>query len=515
MKVRPAKSRKSPKQASKKKQSSSSTETLNPSNVLHLQQTVGNQAVLQMLQAEQTHEGTTLQRMPNYAQALVQSSAKGRKTNFGTTYQNILDGIRRLDNIYDKREIGGTVKEITTNFKAILAELDTIEGHIHSYLAGQASKGRLKHVSETRTRYAKILLGEIAKDRRIIARTMLKIGTPGFNADSLEETQSLTPRQFIQGKAGLANFGRLSDAEAQRNDDDGSIKKVGGGTNELTVMNDGYFKQNIDDIDPSLATADSMGDQNLWYVSQDAGIHNGKGTKNARMANRDVAMSRLDQLLGANVIAKSESMIYKLADESEIKGVLSANAGENGIEAGAYGDQGNFVANADDARDGKTHIDDPGLQRFLSRLQLIDNIAFQVDRQNSNYYLQFDDAGRVIGITGIDNDMAMGTKTDLNDADVVRNQAYPGLSLLVDRDLAQAIQALDHDVLAIAMADLLTPLEIGALLDRLSALKGYLKAIGDANLLRPDQWNEETATRLREEDKSYFASLAKQVARLG
>ena len=61
------------------------------------------------------------------------------------------------------------------------------------------------------------------------------------------------------------------------------------------------------------------------------------------------------------------------------------------------------------------------------------------------------------------------------------------------------------------MADLLCPVEIHALQTRLISLKEYLRSLDDNQLLRHDQWNEQTAARLLDEDKSYFGALAKQV----
>ena len=376
---------------------------------------------MRMLNVDGT-QNLMIQRMPTKAQAVKKSTLLGKKQEFGAKYQKILNKLGDLDTLYDGTQIGGTVKGVTTTFKAILSELTQLETLINAYLEGQSNKGITQHKSKTRTKYAQNLLGEIAQERRIIARTMLDLATNNLAQQVMVAIQDYTPRQFIQSNSDFGSIGTLTNADAQRGED-GQIKKIGGGTNELTMMNQGFFKENINDIDPSLQYADSMGEQNLWYVSIDAGIHDGtQGTKDARMANRDVAMSRLDQLLGANVIAKSESFIYKMAGNNEVKGVLSADAGANGgMEAGKYGQEGGFVANQQDAVNGKTHINDPGLQRYLSRLQLIDNIAFQVDRQNSNYYLKFNPAGQVIGITGIDNDMAMGTKTDLEDTDAKQN----------------------------------------------------------------------------------------------
>ena len=269
------------------------------------------------------------------------------------------------------------------------------------------------------------------------------------------------------------------------------------------------FKENIDAI-PEERQDFNAKEQNLHFVSKDAGIHGGEGLENARMANRDVAMSRLDQLLGAGVIAHSESMIYNMGGGMQATGVLSAAA--NGTEAGKLGNDDKYAKTAQESGNGKVNINDPSLQRLLSRLQLIDNIAFQVDRQNSNYYLEFDDAGKVTGLTGIDNDMALGKNTDLNDPDAMKFSQYPGVSLLVDKQLAEKIISLDTEILAIVMGDLLSPAEITALVSRVNKLKTHLAILQNSNqLLEPHQWNNNTANALRTEEKGYYAVLTNRV----
>jgi hypothetical protein len=193
----------------------------------------------------------SLQRMPTADAAIFQSSPNIKKTKFGTAYQRIINDIRTLDGIYDNTAIGNSVDTAKAGFQAVLAQLAVIEGDINTYLEGQEKKGKGKNIfkkkSATRDHYAGILLGEIMQDRRTIAQTMLFVATS--DAGTMIAVQDMPIRAFMKAM-GFGGIGTLSDSDAQRGDD-GEIKKVGGGTNQLTVMNQGFFNNTFAKIEPS------------------------------------------------------------------------------------------------------------------------------------------------------------------------------------------------------------------------------------------------------------------------
>jgi hypothetical protein len=238
-------------------------------------------------------------------------------------------------------------------------------------------------------------------------------------------------------------------------------------------------------------------------ITQDFGID----MQDARLAKRNVAMYRLDQMLSAGVIAKAELAIYQSPDGQAVQGSFMEKA--KGGQAGSMGKNGS-LAKGGQGGNGIVDVDDAILQRSLSRLQLIDTLAMQADRHQGNCFINYDDSGKVLGVTGIDNDMAFGTRTAI---DKMR-QEYPALSKFVDQELAERILALNPEDLELAMLDLLSPGEIGALLSRLTKLQAYLgKLNSDGKLLDPGQWNQATAKGMLDEhnasqgEDSYYGRL--------
>ena len=103
------------------------------------------------------------------------------------------------------------------------------------------------------------------------------------------------------------------------------------------------------------------------------------------------------------------------------------------------------------------------------------------------------------GITGIDNDLALGTEVAEG-----RAQELPGFSRYVDSELAKRIMALDLGLLPAVFGDVLSGPEIAALIQRFQNLRGKL---ANANLLAPNQWDAAVAAGLLKENKSYWADI--------
>jgi hypothetical protein len=220
-----------------------------------------------------------------------------------------------------------------------------------------------------------------------------------------------------------------------------------------------------------------------------------------KLGNRSIAMSRLDQLLGAGVIARTEQALKgdKLGTFMwEAQGLSARDAAKNDLSG------------------------DPNLPRLLSRLQLIDTIAGQVDRHPGNYYVQTDRNGTVTGITGIDLDMSWvgnpkaGAKIgfdvqhgSIDQREKWKGQAFdhfPGFSRFVDKELATAIIALSPLDLRAILVDLLTPDMIAAAIERLVVLQALLIQLRDnGQLLDPDQWAQHVRAKVVDENQSYYS----------
>ena len=224
------------------------------------------------------------------------------------------------------------------------------------------------------------------------------------------------------------------------------------------------------------------------------------------MDKRALAAWRVDQLLGANVLTRTEIAIA--AKGRNHKGVISeASTGE---KFGTRGNrQGDFYATrADRAGDLNARVDaftgdDPVFQRCLSKLTIVDALCGQVDRHAGNWYVQTDGAGNVLGIVGIDNDLAFPESPDRGNqvagqgkwADVTAAyRSYPGVGIYFDWEMAETVLVLDPADLAAVVADLLPQNAVAVLLQRLTSLKAEINTAKLANrLLAPNQWGINTS----------------------
>jgi hypothetical protein len=234
-----------------------------------------------------------------------------------------------------------------------------------------------------------------------------------------------------------------------------------------------------------------------YAIGQDMAIP----VNDPNMDKRALAAWRVDQLLGANVLTRTEIAIA--AKASTHKGVISEAA--TGEKFGTRGNrQGDFYATrADRANDLNSRADaftgdDPVFQRCLSKLTIVDALCGQVDRHAGNWYVQTDGAGNVLGIVGIDNDLAFPESPDRGKgvggkgkwADVTKAyRSYPGVGIYFDWEMAETVLALDPADLAAVVADLLPQKAIAVLLRRLTSLKAEINTAKLANrLLTANQW---------------------------
>jgi len=224
----------------------------------------------------------------------------------------------------------------------------------------------------------------------------------------------------------------------------------------------------------------------------------------SRMNQRDIALSRIDQLLNTNLVARAQFAVLHMPDGSTREGsIMSGAKGDSPNDLMEQSDQ-NGATTQDELRDNRKDqigMYDPEFMRQLSRLQLIDSIAFQIDRNTGNYFIQRDEKGKLVSFTGIDNDYSFGTNTDIH----WRKQEMLGISRYVDKELAEVIIALDPSLLQPILSDLLPQDEIEAAITRLQELQAELQK-DYMNLLEPDEWTAH-AQDLVDEKKSYFYNL--------
>jgi hypothetical protein len=235
------------------------------------------------------------------------------------------------------------------------------------------------------------------------------------------------------------------------------------------------------------------------------GVRSGIPEQNPNFGGRAIAMYRLDQLLGSNVIVKTEFATKVIGPDGAPPraefGIVMEKAKGSGVSKSIK--QEGLVQN----------IDNAVLQRGLSKLQLLDALAGQVDRHQGNYYIQRDANGQVIGVKGIDNDLAFGVGIT---PEMMTNQTtgiaqYRGMPPVVDKEMALRIINVAPEDVRNALTGLLSEAEVAATLTRLTVLQAELIKLQDSGLLKSEnEWGAATLADMSSGgDKSggYYAQI--------
>ncbi|HEY1830876.1 MAG TPA: DUF4157 domain-containing protein [Acidimicrobiales bacterium] len=398
------------------------------------------------------------------------SSNKGRQLlaklgiNKKTHWDRIVDGVSAYEVLEEKLTERGGTPEVLQRAKPNMQRL--LGGVSKSIDDWQATndKGDTHKADQWHDQYTKQKQNFAEEDTRTKAprRQAIAILKPRVETERADVAAGRWDRTL--GLSDAAVKGRGHSAE-------GGMNKV----QELHYLTDGtafsaYFKE------------DKGFDSGMAGHDADMGIHQADPNYSAR----SVAMYRLDQLLGANVTARAEFAVHNgsmgLALESA-KGVRGADAkvGLSGSHASAVG--ADFSA------------DDAVLQRCLNKLQILDAIAGQLDRHGGNYFIQHD-AGKVVGVKGIDLDMAFGGDMKSPRVEDVSSGArnYKGIPDIFDADISRRVMAIKDKDIWDTLEGLLSGKEIVATLDRLHIIQNAMReAVFKDKMVEADNWGTETA----------------------
>ncbi len=267
------------------------------------------------------------------------------------------------------------------------------------------------------------------------------------------------------------------------------FEAVGGQLNKLDLVKVGGIEGFFTEDRPKLTAQDLEG------PAASLGIP----TEDPHLGARSVAMYRLDQLLGINMLAKTEFAVSQRRDSSgkitEKMGVFMEKAKGEKAEALAKG--------------GRLAEDDALLQSALNKLQMLDIICGQVDRHMGNYYINMSD-GRVTGVQGIDNDMSFGVAhTDLDKSP--GGIHYKGIPPLVDSATAKRILTVRESDIENALKGLLSPSEVTNTVNRLKKFQAELQKMQAKNLF-VDNWGTPETTKTLREGKESYASIAMEIS---
>jgi hypothetical protein len=282
-------------------------------------------------------------------------------------------------------------------------------------------------------------------------------------------------------------------------------------------------------------------DENKSDAAKEVGIPE----KNPNFGNRNVAMYRLDQLLGTDVIprtefamhggyvgtvmdiAKGQSAIYKAEVEivdpiviQQVNQTLARIADPN-TKPGDRQDLQDSIANKrveTDPQNGDRYFekktkardfdyDSPQARKGMSNLQVVDALSGQLDRHVGNIYCETDKNGKVTAIKGIDNDLAFGQlhRDPKQLLDQWGKKSHDvGIPMLIDKQVGERILALKDKDIRKALEDLLTPTEIDATVSRFHVLKEYVKTHKKELVAQWDDQLVKQKTDEQDETRSYL-----------
>ena len=240
--------------------------------------------------------------------------------------------------------------------------------------------------------------------------------------------------------------------------------------------------------------------------------HHMKEGESLNLSKRNVATSRLADLLGlGDLVAKSETATLADADGTSRSGNLMQTARGQEVKSfvvDQFIDQyTGEMAHADNIftfRPFEANMDDkvtPEFMQSLISLQVLDNLAAQVDRHAENYFAEIKD-GKLGRVQGIDNDFSISSNTLSgeemgaggrigNHGKSILNQNGDLAVPYMDKTLADHITALDESVLRDVMADVLEPWAIDALCIRFTKIKTAIQKDQEKNSGRYLERNED------------------------
>ncbi len=211
----------------------------------------------------------------------------------------------------------------------------------------------------------------------------------------------------------------------------------------------------------------------LHNLSHNIAKDNVKMEKGASITNRNVATRRLAELLGVpELVPATQKVKYKNQNGKDRYGIIMAQA------------KGEELYEVNEKIKKKTYKYKYNDLVFLqmNTLEILDVIAGQTDRNNSNIYAEFDEKNKVTNIRAIDNDMSFG-KLTYNDIKKTKRRFLNALEdkdgfcklKVVDKRLYDSLMVLTDEMVDYVFADLLFKDELKALKDRIKCVKKLLK----------------------------------------
>ena len=448
---------------------------ITPGNVLQMQSLVGNQAVQRMMNKD------VIQRLPSRNRVVDRVGEPSGIKPAARRFKTFLTALDALNTYIMQTSLAADRDGIMAQFMQLRTLYADIDTRANAYLRSSFKK-------KTRAALVRNLLPQIAAESAQLVPIMLQM------LDNVNRYGGMQPKLYIV-LASNQNVGQTVQLNTTAR-----TGTAGGGMNQVGFYNEGVFKAPQMHLTSELLAGDDEGaamaygktqgmtgmaaQNEYWIAGHDLGLR-----QDDSLANREVAMSYLDRLLGAGMIVRTERAL-------ERDGV---NTREGVIMERGVGDK---MAEQLEAH-GKESVSTNAVMRDLSKLQLLDLLALQIDRHKGNYIVKTDGTGTITGLIGFDHDMSFGRSGEWVSGNT---KEIPGLAKYVDRELAQRIVDLDPEMLAWVMQGLIEPDAIEYLLERLQKLQDHLRENMD-KWLNPTDWEGIMDTEDFKADKSYFNRL--------
>ncbi|GEM_PF-6828142 len=186
----------------------------------------------------------------------------------------------------------------------------------------------------------------------------------------------------------------------------------------------------------------------------------GMSKEQANLGSRNIAMYKLDQLLGTGVIPRTERATFGGKAGTVMEFTKGRQLHNVDLKARQQTSAEVDYANAE-------------IQKGLSNLQLLDAIAGQIDRHGGNIIVVTNQRGEPTGVKGIDNDFAFGALTE-SDADnpIQFDRGFPEF---IDIDVALKISGITDKQIRETLTGLLTDAEIDKTVERFNKVKVYVE----------------------------------------
>lgn len=208
----------------------------------------------------------------------------------------------------------------------------------------------------------------------------------------------------------------------------------------------------------------------------------------ARKSSRDVAVSRVDKLLGAGVIADASHVLFSV-DGKEATIGTKMEKGE-GKEAQRFGKR-SFFGHAFGEADASVNLSASRSIINIYWLQVVDAICGSADRHRGNFFLKTNRRGEIEKITGIDNDMAFGEnflpmknrQEQMNICSKNKNPfflytpVYDNAFPCIPLEIYEKVMGLTAQELAKELRGSIRDSELEVTIDRLNALKEHLSSV--------------------------------------